>query len=126
MDVCYNKFMKIFVYGTLRKGLGNHDYLKGAKFIQKAVLKDHIIYVSGLPFLTFSQGKECVGEIYEVSSEQLSLIDSLEGHPNWYKRSDISSHLDIEDRVEAYLMEKNQIDADATEVKDYYELSRVS
>lgn len=89
----------IAVYGTLRKGYGNHSYLGGAKFIGSGKTFDkYRMTSSGIPFLL--QGKNAKGannvrvEVYSVSEYQLKSIDRLEGHPTWYKREKIGVRLD--------------------------------
>lgn len=89
----------IAVYGTLRKGYGNHSYLSGAKFIGSGQTFDkYRMTGAGIPFLL--QGKNVEGsnnvrvEVYSVDDWKLKSIDRLEGHPTWYKREKIGIRLD--------------------------------
>ena len=79
---------KVFVYGTLKKGFGNHRFLKGASFIGNARTMDHFaLYESGLPFVIENEAVSTIsGELYEVSEETLVRLDCLEGHPGFYTR----------------------------------------
>jgi gamma-glutamylaminecyclotransferase len=78
------------VYGTLRKGYANNYLLNGSKFIGSFETaekfphkKTSIPYVANWP----GYGEYIPIELYELKNEaQLSQIDILEGHPNWYKR----------------------------------------
>jgi len=83
--------MYIFVYGTLKRGFGNHHILEdaGAKFIAEAeTYEKNSLYVSGLPFMKRGGGQTHVkGEVYDVPSDQVYKIDRLEGHPDFYTRS---------------------------------------
>ena len=79
----------VFVYGTLKKGQGNHRFMKTSKFIESVTVKGislHIDKESGLPFAMQNPQGKISGEIYEVDDKALSLMDRLEGHPKWYKR----------------------------------------
>jgi gamma-glutamylcyclotransferase (GGCT)/AIG2-like uncharacterized protein YtfP len=102
--------MYIFVYGTLMTGYGNNYLLdqnqEGVTFIGKAVSKDsHYFMVDvGFPMvfdptyhddefpMTNHIGK-IKGELYFVTNpEVLSNLDSLEGHPRWYVRTESDFH----------------------------------
>lgn len=57
--------------------------------------------------MTKQQGAGVVGEIYKVDKQTLSELDTLEGHPNWYRREPIDV-FDIDtgkkkEKVEAYV-----------------------
>ncbi len=82
---------KLFVYGTLKKGFGNHSYLKGARFLGRARTKHrYALYEDGVPFLVKTPPiAQVKGEVYEVSEEILERIDKLEGHPTVYRREKI-------------------------------------
>ena len=84
--------MKLFVYGTLKKGLHNHSFLKGAKFIGDAYAgPGFTLVIKGLPYLLRdNEGEGCEGELYEITNLQLKRIDFLEGHPHWYERKEIT------------------------------------
>ena len=89
---------KLFVYGTLKKGLCNHHYLKSAKFLGKAVTKAPFPMIAPMkwyPYLLDQQGKgyRVEGELYEVDEETLAKIDELEEYPSYYTRR----WIDVED-----------------------------
>lgn len=78
---------KIAVYGTLRNGFGNHRYLKNSKFIGTGkTVESFTLSANGIPFVHKDPLHNVVVEVYEVNDNDLKNIDSLEGHPNWYKR----------------------------------------
>jgi gamma-glutamylcyclotransferase (GGCT)/AIG2-like uncharacterized protein YtfP len=85
----------LFVYGTLRRGEGNHQrYLAGATYLGEFVMPKAKLMtreVPGikaiLPFMVHFSHGGVVGEIYRVTSQQLENIDTLEGHPSEYHRS---------------------------------------
>ncbi len=89
---------KLFVYGTLKKGMCNHHYLKNAKFLGKAVTKAPFPMIAPMkwyPYLLDQQGKgyRVEGELYEVDEETLAKIDELEEYPSYYTRR----WIDVED-----------------------------
>jgi gamma-glutamylaminecyclotransferase len=83
--------INLFVYGTLKKGRHNHDYLEGSEFMCDChTNKDYTLIVSGLPFLVKREGQGCKGELYRINEDTLRTIDRLEGHPRFYKRETIT------------------------------------
>lgn len=90
----------VFVYGTLKKGFGNHYLLSDAALLGQAVTKEHYaLYVSGIPFVTRNKQVSPIhGEVYLVGQATLKDLDRLEGHPNWYKREQISVYLQNPDQ----------------------------
>ena len=85
--------MKLFVYGTLKRGYGNNRILEGAKFLGEAISHSpYLLHNCGFPKAVPSEeGLPIMGEIFEVSVPQLARCDMLEGHPNWYTRRVISA-----------------------------------
>lgn len=89
--------MKLFVYGTLRKGYWNNRRLTGANFLGQAItLKPYILWNGGFPIATHNQrvadlkGVKMLpvaGELYEVDETHIRSCDQLEGHPDWYNRT---------------------------------------
>lgn len=78
----------VFVYGTLRKGFGNHYLLKEAEFVGFAKTKEkYTMYERVIPFVSKDRKtSQIVGEVYLVDDNTLSRLDHLEGHPYWYYR----------------------------------------
>lgn len=96
---------KVFVYGTLRKGHGNHRLLKNSPFLGYALTaKNYTMYVTGIPYVTSKQ-ETCriVGEVYEVDVFTLHALDQLEGHPRFYRREEIQATLIGNGTVSCYL-----------------------
>ena len=81
----------VFVYGTLKKGYGNH-----AAFLNKEPL---CTIIAELPFTMVDLGpypalvpthgldRQITGEIYEVDDVILEGLDHLEGYPEYYNRT---------------------------------------
>lgn len=80
---------KVFVYGTLKNGFYFHkEYLSGDKsnFLGPALASlDYSLYIDGMPHLVKEKAEKPVkGELYEVDSEVLKRLDSLE-EPAYYR-----------------------------------------
>jgi gamma-glutamylcyclotransferase (GGCT)/AIG2-like uncharacterized protein YtfP len=76
----------VFVYGTLKRGHGNHHWLLDAPFLGEAVLPDVVLHDLG-PFPMAVPGEGIVrGEVYRVDAAGLARLDRLEGYPRLYDR----------------------------------------
>ena len=97
--------MKIFVYGTLRNGYGNHRLIVGEQLVGNATtIQKYHMTASGIPFVAHTpKTSHIFGEIYEVSEEKIPSLDHLEGHPCWYKREAVPVRLDNGETTEAWL-----------------------
>lgn len=75
---------KIFVYGTLRKGMYNYDlYLKGKNsFRQFGYVKGKLMTLKEkkYPALLLEGDTLVLGEIHEVDSQFISVLDELESY----------------------------------------------
>lgn len=89
----------IAVYGTLRKGCGNHQhFLRNAEF--KGEFATEPVYslytLGGFPGLKEDGNTSVQMEVYEVTPEEAVLIDSLEGYtpgrtPHFYDKKEIET-----------------------------------
>ncbi|MEB3322820.1 MAG: gamma-glutamylcyclotransferase family protein [Synechococcaceae cyanobacterium] len=78
--------MLVFVYGTLKRGHGNHHWLAGARFAGEAVLPGAVLHDLG-PFPMAVPGEGRIhGEVYAVDGGILAALDCLEGCPRLYQR----------------------------------------
>lgn len=83
--------IRVFVYGTLKKGKGNHRLLTEATFLGRAKIKGPYLLVSlgGFPGVIKTQDgveREVSGEVYQINDDILQSLDWLEGHPRFYER----------------------------------------
>jgi gamma-glutamylaminecyclotransferase len=80
--------MKMFVYGTLKRGHGNNHYLRNCEFLGEALSLKPEFAMSGfgIPFLHEGGEQRVYGELWEVDPDALVRIDRLEGHPRHYCR----------------------------------------
>jgi gamma-glutamylcyclotransferase (GGCT)/AIG2-like uncharacterized protein YtfP len=85
---------RVFVYGTLLSGLGNHDLLKDSELIAKDVLLGgfQMYDVGYFPACihTGNMNDTIIGEIYKINKKTLERLDFLEGYPDHYNRIQIS------------------------------------
>ena len=75
---------KIFVYGTLRKGMYNYDlYLKDEdSFRQYGYIKGSLMTIRGKAYPAYiTEGQDMIlGEIHEVDDEFIKVLDVLESY----------------------------------------------
>jgi gamma-glutamylaminecyclotransferase len=104
--------MKLFVYGTLKRGFGNNRLLRDAKFLGNArTVQPFVLLDSGFPVMTpVGAGNMRVsGEVYEIdnidNSKTLARLDALEGEGRMYDRVKIDVVTDDlrEIKVHAYI-----------------------
>ena len=84
----------LFVYGTLMRGMPNNDLLADSKFLTEATAESvRLIDLGYFPGMIETRGElpceRVYGELWEVSEETLDQIDSLEGHPDLFVRSEV-------------------------------------
>jgi gamma-glutamylcyclotransferase (GGCT)/AIG2-like uncharacterized protein YtfP len=80
--------IRLFTYGTLKKGFHNAFYLRDAHFLGEFSTDSlYSMYNFGNYPAVSEYGKtSIVGEVYEISEAQLLAIDRLEWCPNFYQR----------------------------------------
>jgi gamma-glutamylcyclotransferase (GGCT)/AIG2-like uncharacterized protein YtfP len=90
-DVSRGRESVVFVYGTLLRGESNHFRLSRSDFLGEAAtaplfaLRD----MGGFPALIEGGTQSVQGEVYAVTRETLCLLDELEEHPVYYRRSEV-------------------------------------
>lgn len=88
--------MRIFVYGTLKRGFFNNDLLRDSTFLGEANLLGYRLYTfkNGGPPVIVEEGHEyfVTGELWEVDDKTLASLDRLEGHPNLYRRATVATN----------------------------------
>jgi gamma-glutamylaminecyclotransferase len=95
---------RVFVYGTLMKGEPNHRLLEKAAFIGAARTQPrfNMISLGGCPAILPDGTTAIDGELYDVDDETLAHLDRLEGHPRYYRRTEIAV---AGGRAHAYLLQ---------------------
>ncbi len=76
----------VFVYGTLKRGQGNHHWLRGAPCRGRRRLAGARLHNLG-PYPMAVRGTGIIhGEVYGVSEDDLERLDGLEDAPRLYQR----------------------------------------
>ena len=104
----------VFVYGSLKQGLGNHGYLTalGGEFVGYDTISGPFSMVSlgGFPATCVNGKVLCdpvYGQVFKISQKALDALDALEGHPRWYRREKLRT--DIQDvRAWIYLFPESE------------------
>lgn len=96
---------KVFVYGTLKLGEGNHSVLGDSKFLGNAVTQypDFEMFSNGYYPMVIPGDKHVTGELYEVDDEVLKDLDMLEGKGVLYDRFVYSIQTDSGEKTSAYM-----------------------
>ncbi|CAD7076623.1 unnamed protein product [Hermetia illucens] len=92
-----SRLLRVFVYGTLKRGEPNHYWLTDAgkgfsRLVSIGKTQKKYPLVIGtrynIPFLLDKEGTghNVEGEIYEIDDKMLSSLDDLEEYPNYYDR----------------------------------------
>lgn len=75
--------MKVFAYGTLKKGGILHNHMKGAKLIRTKKLRGYVLYLAPseiYPLLYFTGKKKdvVIGEIWKINEKIKEVLDAHE------------------------------------------------
>jgi len=106
---------KVFVYGTLKKGntIRGIDKFGDAEFLGIADTVDShykMFSLGAFPAVTKGGEHKVSGEVWEVSNDTFQVLDQIEGFPNFYDRSIVSTT--IGDAWMYHITEINQFRAD--------------
>ena len=82
----------VFVYGSLKRGFGNHDVLGGSPLIARTRTVGrcfNMISLGAFPAVLNSGDYDIEGELYEVDNYTLEALDMLEGEGSLYRRQKV-------------------------------------
>ena len=100
---------RVFIYGTLLPGEGNHELLATALRIGAARTLPvyELVDLDAYPAMVAGGGTAIAGEVWEVDAATLDALDRLEEHPGYYYRETIQ----LEDGQEAlvYLLLEGEV-----------------
>lgn len=89
----------VAVYGSLKKGFGNHVLLEDAEFLGEDWIPGWDMYsLGGFPAITPSHRLRCLDkndtkiEVYLVNEKEFISLDRLEGYPSFYNRTKVHTH----------------------------------
>jgi gamma-glutamylcyclotransferase (GGCT)/AIG2-like uncharacterized protein YtfP len=99
---------RVFVYGTLKRGHGNHALLERgrARYLGRDRIEGSMHSLGAFPAVTLAAAGTVHGELYEVSPETLRRLDRLEGTPSFYQRTRVSMSTGMEAWVYVMTAEK--------------------
>ena len=82
----------VLVYGTLKRGYGNHRLLEHAKYLGTVVTQPKFkLYDLGFFPGAAPEGNTAIhGELFEVTNAEFQTLDRLEGYPELYTRTRIN------------------------------------
>jgi gamma-glutamylcyclotransferase (GGCT)/AIG2-like uncharacterized protein YtfP len=86
--------LKICVYGSLRRGMGNHPLMRDSKLLSTETISDNfeMIDMGSFPGLVETdEPNEIVIEVYEVTPDVFRNIERLESYPSWYNRRNVTT-----------------------------------
>lgn len=100
---------KLFVYGSLKQGFGNHDLLENSKFLgayDTSSANYRMVSFGAFPGVIELDGQDehcyILGELYEVDDDTLALVDRLEGNGHFYTRKVVELS-ETDDTIEAWM-----------------------
>lgn len=98
--------LNIAVYGTLRKGWGNHRLISHLPLLAKGrTVEKYAMYERGIPFVYKDIPEDRITvEVYTVNRKKdLPGLDMLENHPQWYRRQPINVEIENGEIISAEL-----------------------
>ena len=82
--------IKVFVYGSLKKGFYNSSIMRSAIFLSDVVtVKEFGMFkddFGNYPYIVDKPYMQVQGELYSVSEELLGVLDRFESVPDYYHR----------------------------------------
>jgi gamma-glutamylcyclotransferase (GGCT)/AIG2-like uncharacterized protein YtfP len=84
---------KVFVYGSLKQGYGNHPILGTSELVAQYVTEPkYTMYSLGaFPAVVLDGETAISGEVYDVNDSVFKALDRLEGYPTFYNRTQIDT-----------------------------------
>lgn len=98
--------LRLFVYGTLKRGHGNNRVLgTTSEWLCDDVLPGARMWTIGYPVVKLEGAGEVKGEVWRVNDASvLRNLDRLEGHPHSYRRTPVV--LKSGDMVQTYIWQR--------------------
>jgi gamma-glutamylcyclotransferase (GGCT)/AIG2-like uncharacterized protein YtfP len=92
--------IRLFVYGSLKRGFRHHSVLSGAELEGEASTAAgyRLVRYGAYPALVTGGERRVLGELYRVELDDLPRLDAFEGVPELYRRELVR----LEDGSEAH------------------------
>ena len=117
------KTVKIFVYGTLKKGFRNHDRFCGNAISIEPAMVNGKLYDTGwgFPAMQLSDNPDDIvhGEIITIPEADLPAIDHLEGVPRLYQRVEVMTVSEAGTESFAYCYVMKYLPSRAIRINDW-------
>ena len=115
---------KVFVYGSLLSGMGNHRLLENSKKlgVTRSPKGFKMVDLGPFPGVVQSEdeSKSVYGEVYEVNDETFQRLDRLEGYNRFSPKSGLYDRMEIETKFgRAYIYIYNGHSARVVENGDW-------
>jgi gamma-glutamylaminecyclotransferase len=95
---------KVFVYGTLKAGYGNHQLLADSISIGDAsTVARWAMIDSGFPVVLPGDDGQVVGEVYDIDKITLQRLDRLESNGHMYQREVVDVALANGEVIQAWM-----------------------
>jgi gamma-glutamylaminecyclotransferase len=107
--------IKVFVYGSLKKGFHNSELLEDAVFLGEFKTKDYfkMLDLGSYPAIYFDEeGFRVRGELYEIDEDMQRQLDYLEGYPKFYNRKEVDL-VDFGDKASIYFFDSDKFNTDS-------------
>ncbi len=95
----------VFVYGTLKKGFSLHNFLSESVLICEDSITGTMYDLGPYPSIILEGGK-VHGEVYEITPKTLKILDTVEGYPSHYKRTEVTTDKGLKVLVYYYQSKK--------------------
>lgn len=110
---------KIFVYGSLKEGFGNHRILGNAvKRCNGITLeKFTMLDLGSFPGVILEPTSLISGEVYDVTEDIFNRVERLEGYPSFYNRKEVgirlnpSTSFESTELIDMYYLENSYHDS---------------
>ena len=96
----------VFVYGSLKRGFGNHGLLSQSEFLGEAETCDSrfkMVSLGGFPGVYDVGNDKIRGEIYSVDPYTLRNLDRLESEGSFYSRRTFSFKLSDGTTIDSFI-----------------------
>jgi gamma-glutamylcyclotransferase (GGCT)/AIG2-like uncharacterized protein YtfP len=97
----------VFVYGTLKRGHGNHRVIADGSFLGEDRIPAVMHDLGAFPAVRLDAAATVYGEVFSVDPQTLARLDRLEGHPTFYQRTRV--RMSSGRRAWVYVMEADKL-----------------